>query len=825
MFFGEEMRTYQMSLIKIITLFCISFIINIPVQAQSGIYVGGPSYYDTDFSIDELKNSGFTTAIVWTIHINDVGNLNFNGEFLICQDGKYVGDQKYKEFPKNMALLKTAPTSINRLEIGLSGWGSSTFDNIKNLIATEGTGENSVLYRNFKALKEMIPAFDAVNFDDESTYDEPSSTQFAIMLADIGFKVTLVPYTAHTYWSDLAKNTNTQRPGTVDLVYLQCYAGGSGNSPCTWEGYFEGIPVYPGLWGTNDNSSTIRSNMESYKNDCSSSGGFIWLYDDFKNTDAVEELATAVNTAFGITCNLNSTISSPNPLPNANEIGLDGTISWSSGENVVSHDVYFGTSVNPEFVSNQTENEYNPGNLEQNKRYFWRINEINGTDTVVGNVYTFHTLFPIPELAENPKPENESVDIALTQSLGWNRAEYATSYSLYLGVNSNLAESDLVAEQSENIFVPPVELEPNTMYYWRVDGKNATGITTGNIWSFTTKDSVTEFSGSALNFNGTNSKVTIQNSTSLAIGGNTITLEAWINPASFKAETWQGSVILKDYSGGAGKDYGYGLRCGGQGQFDVVLGGGNWQELKSPQNSISLNIWTHIAATYDGSYIRLYVNGEEVADKRVTFNIINYANNVIIGDSPGFPGRVFNGKIDEARIWNIARTSDEITKSMNEGLGSVILSTETSGLIGYWSMDEGTDQQVSDKSSFGNHGVLGSSSSIEASDPNWVSSEVIVGVSDQLGNNVIPTKFNINQNYPNPFNPTTNISFSIPESGDVKLLVYDVRGRLVETLANGNFTKGNYTKIWDASNLSTGMYFINMSSSYFNKTIKTVLLK
>lgn len=815
-----------MKIIKNLILFiCLGLLLNIAIFAQSGIFVGGPSYYNPDFAIDELKNSGFTTVIIWTIHINDIGELNFNGEFLVCKDGEYVGNQKYPDFPKDMALLKTAPTSINRLEVGLSAWGSSTFSNIKSLVESEGTGENSILYKNFKALKETIPAFDAINFDDESTYDEPSSTQFAIMLADLGFKVTLVPYTASTYWKDLAKNTNAQRPGAVDLVYLQCYAGGSGNSPCDWNAYFDGIPVYPGLWGSQTGATTVQSAMQGYNNDCSSEGGFIWIYDEVKNSVKVEELAEAVNNSFGITYNLNATINSALPLPNAIEVDLNETISWTSGENAVSHDVYFGISVNPEFQGNQTANVFTPNNLEQNTRYFWRVDEITSTDTIKGNVYTFHTVYPLPSLVENPKPKNEIQDVPVTQSISWSSAQYATNFKLYLGENNVLSEGDLITEQSETIYVPSEALAPNTNYYWRVDSENLTGTTTGDTWSFTTSDSVSEFSGYALSFDGIKTKVSIENSSSLSISGHGLTLEAWVNPETFKGETWQGSVLLKDYTGGAGQDYGYGLRCGGQGQFDVVLGGGNWQELKSPSNSISLNVWTHIAATYDGTNIKLYANGEEVATRRVTFNIVSNANRIMIGESSGFPGRVFNGKIDEVRIWNVARSSDEIKNYMNANLGGEILNSDASGLVGYWDLNEGTDQQVADKSYFGNHGVLGTSTSVQDSDPQWINSEVIVGISDDNNLSTIPTEYRLEQNYPNPFNPTTKITFSIPEDTHVKLQVYDVRGSLVDIIENDNLKKGIYSKVWEAKNLSSGMYFIKLNSNSFSKTIKTILLK
>ncbi|MBI9072600.1 MAG: T9SS type A sorting domain-containing protein [Melioribacteraceae bacterium] len=810
---------------KFLNIFLFVLLTFSALSAQSAIFVGGPTYYDSHFSIDELKNSGFTTAIVWTIHINETGDLNYNGEFLICKDGKYVGDQKYPQFPKNMALLKTAPTSINRLEVGLSAWGSSTFANIKHLVETEGTDTNSVLYKNFKALKETIPVFDAINFDDESTYDEPSSTKFAVMLADIGFKVALCPYTASNYWKGVAANTNAQRPGTVDLIYLQCYAGGSGNNPCTWDDYFDGIPVYPGLWGNLTNSATIQSKMKGYKNNCGSEGGFIWIYDDIKNTDAVEAQALAVNSSFNITYNLNATVSNPSPVPNSFEIGFSESISWTSGENTVSHDVYFGTSVNPEFVSNQTETGYTPSTLEENKRYFWRVNEITATDTIVGPVYTFHTLYPLPAEPKNPSPENEAMDIPGTQSLSWIGDSYVKNYKLYLGTDSNLDENNFIKNIYIPIYVPTKALEPNTTYYWRVDAENATGKTIGTVWSFSTSDTISSATGKALEFDGNNDKVVIENSPSLQVTGTNITLEAWVNPNSFKSEIWQGSIVTKDWSGGAGYDNGYALRCGKQGQFDISLGSGSWNELTSPQNSIPIGAWTHIAGTYDGKNIKLYVNGEEVASHKSTFSIANNSNKVHIGESAGWAGRVFNGKIDEVRIWNISRTAGEIKNSMNSSLGESILGSENSGLVGYWSFDEGEGQIVNDKSYFANNGVLGSTTGEQTSDPLWSNSEVTVGVSEFESEEQVILEYLLKQNYPNPFNPKTTIEYNIPNASLTKLTVFDVLGNEIKTLVNREQSAGNYKISFNASNLASGTYFYKLQVGDFVQTKKLLLLK
>ena len=81
------------------------------------------------------------------------------------------------------------------------------------------------------------------------------------------------------------------------------------------------------------------------------------------------------------------------------------------------------------------------------------------------------------------------------------------------------------------------------------------------------------------------------------------------------------------------------------------------------------------------------------------------------------------------------------------------------------------------------------------------------------------------QNYPNPFNPTTEIRFSITEGGKTTLIVYDMLGRAVRGLVNGNLSPGTYTATFNASDLSTGMYIYVLTSGDARLTKKMVLTK
>jgi ligand-binding sensor domain-containing protein len=91
--------------------------------------------------------------------------------------------------------------------------------------------------------------------------------------------------------------------------------------------------------------------------------------------------------------------------------------------------------------------------------------------------------------------------------------------------------------------------------------------------------------------------------------------------------------------------------------------------------------------------------------------------------------------------------------------------------------------------------------------------------------NEIPSKFILYQNYPNPFNPSTTIEFDIPERTNVKLVVYDILGRKVETLIDKELEPGKYKLNFNATNLPSGVYFFTLKTSKFTKTNKMLLIK
>ncbi|MFH1042242.1 MAG: T9SS type A sorting domain-containing protein [bacterium] len=91
--------------------------------------------------------------------------------------------------------------------------------------------------------------------------------------------------------------------------------------------------------------------------------------------------------------------------------------------------------------------------------------------------------------------------------------------------------------------------------------------------------------------------------------------------------------------------------------------------------------------------------------------------------------------------------------------------------------------------------------------------------------NKIICKYTLNQNYPNPFNPSTTFSFSLPEKEFVTLKIYDVLGKEITTLVNEELNAGSYKNDWNATNLSSGIYFYRLQAGKFSETKKLMLVK
>ena len=104
--------------------------------------------------------------------------------------------------------------------------------------------------------------------------------------------------------------------------------------------------------------------------------------------------------------------SEPNPADVAMYVSLDTDLSWTAGNDAISHDVYFGISYPPPFIHNQTSTTFDPGTMAFGTKYYWRIDEVNESDTTIGDVWSFTTIMstppqPLLTLATSYKSDNQ----------------------------------------------------------------------------------------------------------------------------------------------------------------------------------------------------------------------------------------------------------------------------------------------------------------------------------------------------------------------------------------------------------------------------------
>ena len=214
-----------------------------------------------------------------------------------------------------------------------------------------------------------------------------------------------------------------------------------------------------------------------------------------------------------------------------------------------------------------------------------------------------------------------------------------------------------------------------------------------------------------LHFDGSNDFVNLGTAVSTDLNGTTaLTLEAWINPSALNG--WNN--IITDYDGAYHK---FLLRVRNSNNIQFVLNG----TFLNSSFTVPLNSWTHIAAVYDGSNMYVYANGNLIASQTATVSIPTGSQQINIGSRIGASTENFTGNIDEIRVWNTARTAEQINGSKNCELAG----TE-SGLVAYYNFNQGVDQAnnstittLNDITANGNNGTL-TNFTLNGTTSNWL---------------------------------------------------------------------------------------------------------
>jgi hypothetical protein len=399
-------------------------------------------------------------------------------------------------------------------------------------------------------------------------------------------------------------------------------------------------------------------------------------------------------------------------------------------------------------------------------------------------------------------PANSSIGITINPlTLTWNTVATASSYKVQVSITPDFSSTvfDQSSISTTSVSVPG--LNNYSVYYWRVRANNTIGNGDwSTVWGFrtisnaalvgywqmdeasgTTISDASEYGnngktigspvwvigkiGLALQLNGSQYD-TVPNNPSLNPTTG-ITLSAWIKPELFGTQN-----IIKKAVSGVTDGYELSLSSTGKVFFRInqKTSGDTYRINSSTSYPTDGNTWMHVAATYDGTALRIYINGVENASLILSGPAINTNNLVLAIGAQSDSQSKFKGAIDEARVYNTALSASEIAN-----LATVAAAAQT---------------------------ISSAFMTLFRTDTN---AELLA--------------------YPNPFSSKTTIRFVLPINSNYSLGLYDLNGRQITLLKEGRAI-ANALNIVEVTNLklSKGIYIVKLQTSQYVKTQKLLAL-
>jgi len=327
----------------------------------------------------------------------------------------------------------------------------------------------------------------------------------------------------------------------------------------------------------------------------------------------------------------------------------------------------------------------------------------------------------------------------------------------------------------------------------------------------------------SLSLDGSDNHVEIPYGSNMIANSDQITVSGWVYPRN-------SDTVWPDYDG-----Y-FGIRNESDADFYVLqlsdyklearMRTANRQvyTITTAENAVSTETWHHVALSFDGDSLRLYIDGNQAGITPASGEITNTQETFKIGslDFAGLYQFDLDGQVDEVRVWTIARSQQEIMDGMY-----AVLDGNEDGLAGYWGFDEGYGNMVQDLSGNGYDGTIVGAANWSENVPTESDAARVV-FADEI--EPLPETFALHQNYPNPFNPVTTINYDLPEPGRVHIVIYDILGKQVRTLVNGHQDAGYRSIQWNGTSdngrrAAAGMYIYLIQTRDFVQSHKMTLLK
>ncbi|HUV40356.1 MAG TPA: LamG domain-containing protein, partial [Sedimentisphaerales bacterium] len=405
--------------------------------------------------------------------------------------------------------------------------------------------------------------------------------------------------------------------------------------------------------------------------------------------------------------------SSPNPADEATNVGTTVVLSWTPGEYAGSHDVYLGTSYNSvadanysssEYKGNFDTNSYDPNGLGYSTTYYWAVDEVNDTSLWVGDVWSFTTEAAPDTTAPSPDPmtfatepyATGSTSISMTgttatdasgveyyfectagggNSSGWQDSTTyvdtglspSTQYTYRVKARDKSSNQNETTYSTTKSATTQSGTDPNLEAWWKFDETSGTSASdsSGNSHTGTLQNGASFTSGylnNAVNFDGSNDRVACG---TWNVTGSAITICCWFKADTFTGTYYDGRLVAKATST-AEADHTWMLSGIKEGTSNKRLRfrlktGGTTSTLIATSGNMSTGTWYHGAAVYNGSTMKLYLNGSEVGSSSKSGSITTSSAGIAIGQNPDGAGTVpWDGLIDDVRIYDRALSQSEL---------------------------------------------------------------------------------------------------------------------------------------------------------------------
>jgi hypothetical protein len=468
---------------------------------------------------------------------------------------------------------------------------------------------------------------------------------------------------------------------------------------------------------------------------------------------------------------------------------------WTSAPEAVSY--HFQLSKEPDFrssvvnASGLAATRHRVTALEGAEKFYWRVAGVDNRGRMTfSQTRSFTTVIDSPSAVMLLSPNDAAVNAPRLASFSWRPVSNAGSYQFQVATDHDfvhLAVNDsALAETSRTLSSP---LDYGTTYLWRVRGRNAGG---NGAWSeirrFTTVVAAPDVVGLIDPSHGAKGISTSPVFTwtplesalmyQLQVATDSMMADVVVNDSALAEPTDSIEVVLVNAA-----TYYWRVRARNAG------GDGHWSETRSFVTVVATPAAVTLGSPEDEA---TGVPPYATLSWQALEDVAGY--HVQIASDSGFRTTTFDDS-----LLAVATISLESSLPYNTTF--------------YWHVRAGRDDGLG-KTTGLLYGPWSATRSFTTA----------VGTAAEDGSG-LPTEFALLPAYPNPFNPSTTISFDLPETTNVRLVIFDALGRVVESIVDGRWSAGRHTVVWDAKDAPSGMYFVRMEADEFTDSSSLQLAK